>query len=260
MKKLTKEQIKGPDSFIKTVAEGYKVFDHYARWIAIAVGAVMAIGLGAIGWQKYRSSVEMEAQQAFYMADKAYTEAKKSFTPPPAADAKDKDAEAKADTNKSKTASGDPDQDYAAAIAGFRDVITKFPKTHASFLAALSMADIYVEHKGWDKALTALQSVRTGQGTKGLLEGAVTMMLGNVQANKGDCNAAIAAWDNVIKAKTLAYLKDEALLRQGQCYHKLGNREKAQEIYKQVNVAAGQKSTGQAARRYLRLLDLDGKE
>lgn len=259
MKKLTKEEIKGPDSFLKTMGTVYKSLQKYQRQIMLGVTVLVVAAVAVVGWQYFEHSREKEAQEKLYFATKKYEELQKKLDPLPVAGAagQNKNAKGKENSNPEPTkVTSDPQKDYGPVIDELHAVIDKYPRSHAAILSAVTLANLYTENQNWEAAISSLNLIPDLNKKSGLVAGLALLSLGNVYANKGDCDSAIGTWESLVKRDDMKYFESETWLRQGQCYQKIGESEKARELYKRVQSNNAGKPAALAASRYLRLLDL----
>jgi hypothetical protein len=258
VKKLTKEEIKSPDSFLKSMRELYKKIMIYRRQLLIGVTVLALVAAASLGWKSFQASQEEKAQVAYYKALKVYENQREKFEPIPSLeDPTKKKLENPAISKKeAEKATGDPQKDYGAAIGELQAVITTYPNSQAAILAAMTLSQIYQKVEHWGEAVGALEQIQDLKSKKGVVAYLALMTLGNNYANKGDCPSAIQVWESLASLSHAKYFEDEALLRQGLCYQKVGQLDKARDLYKRVQTASGDKPVGQSANHYLRLLDL----
>ena len=243
---------------LDAIEEGLQRFfgtvETYAQPLVSAVAVVLIVGIGFIGFDAYKGKQEDKAANALYSVEADYLKTKDAFEKgkfkDPTASAADKAADAK----EAKTATGDLTKDYGNIIPGLESVAKEYPKTSAGAQASLDLADIYTDYAQWDKAIAAAIVPTENLGADQLLYAIGQLSLGNAYAGKGDCQSAVGAYSKVF---TLSknFLKPDAYLKAGVCYDKLGQNDKASEMYKKASEDA-QSGTAQTARGLLRALEM----
>ena len=202
--------------------------------------ALVVIGLGVIGAIYVGQNKELKAQEDYFIIEKNYLEA---VTPP-------------AQNSKDPTKAEAP-KDLTFAKTGFENIITKYPKTKAAQMAALYLAKIYSSEKNDQKALDILQ--KNMSSSSDLISALIQQKVGQMQADLGKCDEAIATWEKIIKNSSIEFMHSEVKIQQALCYEQNKDYKKAEEILTNV---ANQKSdaqnpasgTGEQAEKYLRLL------
>lgn len=257
--KLTKEDVKSPDQVTKTLRQGFIWTTTHSNMVIGAVALFVVVGVGISIFGYFSSKKEMTQQEKYFVLEKNYTEAKRGFDEAARAElmaAQSKDKKAPAPTGKK--ASGDMQADYGTVIAGFEAFLNEDSSSKAAQMAALNLSDIYLTYKKNDEALSALQKVEKGLAKGDALTSLVWMQMGNVLANKNDCNGAVEKWENITKVKSLAFAHDEAKLRMGLCFESMNDLAKAETIYTELSGKQDPATTNFAASReaqkYLRLL------
>ncbi|KYG63911.1 hypothetical protein AZI86_13935 [Bdellovibrio bacteriovorus] len=257
--KLTKEDVKSPDQVTKTLRQGFIWTTTHSNMVIGAVALFVVVGVGISIFGYFSNKKEMTQQEKYFVLEKNYTEVKRGFDEAAraellAAQSKDK----KAPTPTGKKASGDMQTDYGTVIAGFEAFLNEDSSSKAAQMAALNLSDIYLTYKKNDEALGVLQKVEKGLDKDDALTSLVWMQMGNVLANKNDCNGAVEKWENITKVKSLAFAHDEAKLRMGLCFESMNDLAKAETIYTELSGKQDPATTNFAASReaqkYLRLL------
>jgi tetratricopeptide (TPR) repeat protein len=202
---------------------------------AIVGGALMAV-INGRGTQK-----ELAAQESYFAVEKKLMDLKAKQTPAAGPDG--------------QTAKAEP-VDFTQVKKDLEKVMADHPGSIAAQMAALHFAHLLVEEKNFDLALSTLQKVETKK--NGLVNTLVQQQIGQLQADKGNCNEAIAAWQKILERKEAAFIHDDLKIQQALCYSKINDLKKAEEILTNLaNKGVGDVSASQAskeAEKYLRLL------
>lgn len=253
---LPRIDIKNADQFQSTVASGLNWMEDNAKVVvALIVIAILAsIGYAGLQWVGRRN--ERQAQEAYYAAESKYTKLKegfdrakfKAFMPP---------TQENDPAVKETPATGDLAKDYGAVIGELEKVAKDHAGTAAGAQAGLLAADTYVSYDQPDKAIEVVQLAANKLKTNQTLQQLSVMMWGNALATKGDCEAALTRWQDVLKNEQAQFLHPDASLRSGLCLEKLGRADAAMEMYRKAS-AASESAAGSTARGFLRALEVKG--
>lgn len=147
--------------------------------------------------------------------------------------------------------------DYTQVKNELEKVISDFPGSIASQMAALHLANLLIEDKNTDAALTALQKVENN--SKGLVNTLVQQLIGQLLADKDKCPEAIVVWQKIINRKEAEFIHNETKIQQALCYTKTNDLKKAEEILtnlanQSVNPDMGKSASSKEAEKYLRLI------
>ena len=89
--------------------------------------------------------------------------------------------------------------------------------------------------------------------TLGLL---ATVLWGNALAAKDDCQGALGAWQKVLDSKSASFLQSDVSVRSGVCFEKLGQNDRAAEMYRKAAGATGESASSTTAKGLLRALEM----
>jgi len=236
VEKLTKEDIRGPDVFISNM-------HRFSEWAynnrKPLLGSLVLIAVLALAWAgigTYSAKQEDAAAETLFSAEKTLNKVDQSFEVPKA-DAQGKPIK---DAKAAAVPTGKIDVDYKDSIDQLKDVITRFPKTQSSVIAALDLARIYHDYNKYDDSisvLTTASTVANHPATRGL----VLQGLGLAYESKGDCARAVTQWQKIIDDKTMGPFQANSLIKQALCYEKLNQKDKAMEIYGRFDAAEAER-------------------
>lgn len=248
---------KKPDTFLKTLKTGYKWGVTHSQMVIGALALFFILGGGFTLWDHLKKDKEMTLQEEYYSLERGISDKKKAFS-----EAKAKLPE-KGETKPVATVEN-YDTDYLESVNKLQELALKNPGSRAALMAALQAVDLMLEFKKDKEALDFLMKVDVRK-ISDLLDALVVKQLGNIQANLGECNLAIASWNRVIVSKTNAFLYPDIRLRQALCYETLKDVAQAEKIYIELTqVTPGENSApeendlsaAKEAEKYLRLLQL----
>lgn len=260
VEKATDElNLKGADPVQQSLASGLDFFEENAKLLAVLVVVAILAGLGYVGFQYVQKRQERSAQDAYYAVEARFTKLKEGYDRAklqalmpgsvPPADAK----------NESKPASGNLEQDYGSVLGDLEKVAREHAGTTAGAQASILLGETYLEYKQPEKAVEIAQVSAKSLGA-GSLAGSLSRVLwGNALAAKGDCQAAVGVWQQVIDNKEASFLHPDVSLRSGVCYESLNQPEKAAEMYRKVTAEGGNSAAGQTAKGLLRALEMKPK-
>ena len=159
------------------------------------------------------------------------------------------DFDAKTDPNKLPEK---PGFDEIKGLASqFEQAILKHNSSSSATTAALDLGSIYSGYKKFDMAKNLLEKIKP---SGGVLSSLVNQQLATIMFELKDFKGAISSLDKITKSKDQAYLHPDALLKKGLAYYRLGDMEKSKAAFEQVAEEYTEKSTGQTAEKYLRVL------
>lgn len=208
--------------------------------LGLAAVAVLAGG-GATLLSIRSTQKEKAAQESYFAVEKKLNDLKKP--------------EAPVANKKEKTK---PEViDYTQVKKDLQKIMTDFPGSIASQMAALHFANILVDEKNTDAALATLQKVENKD--RGLVNTLVQQQIGQLLADKQKCPEAIAVWQKIIDRREAGFIHNETKLQQALCYTKLNDFKKAEEILtnlanQSANPGMSASASSKEAEKYLRLI------
>lgn len=244
-KKLTKEEIKGPDAFMRTMETTTKFVDQNAKPLAAVIILAVLIAVGYVVANFVHEHKENSAAQALFNPQNEYRKLHDQFEQAKAP------ADPKADPKAAKPipASGDLQKDYGPVVAGFENVIKEHSGTVAAGQAAVYLASIYQEYGKLDEAKSAVEKVLKDSPSNTLIFSVAHMVHGNILAAQGNCKDAVTSFETVKD-----FLSVDAAVKAGVCYEKLGQLDHAAEMYRKAS-SESDSSTSLAAKGYLKALE-----
>jgi predicted negative regulator of RcsB-dependent stress response len=251
-KKLGKDDIKGPDSFIATSDVVGLWIQKNRKLVFSVLGGLLVIGAAAGGWSWYLKFRETRAQEALYEVEsKIYKIQADLLSKNESTTQKDgKDT-------KIKASDKNIDSDYGSLLGDFDTKIKSNMGSKAALIGSIQLASIYMEYENFDKAHQILKEISPTAGKNGVFFGLVQMQLASVLAAMNKQEEAKALYDQVLKDKGSSFLHSEAILKLGLMEEKLGRLDQAKTHYLRASQEFSATDAGKAAKAYLRLIELD---
>ena len=253
---VDKETLKQPDMFVSTMDRGWSAVEKNRTLVTtivalLFIGAVAYVGMDLLGRRADR-----KAADDLYKIEAQYLKLKEGFERAKAEAAQPKDAKKPETTEPAAVAaSGDLQKDYGTVLPELEKVAEAHPGQAAGAQAAVIAADIYLEYKQPEKAVSVLDKVVEKQSSKELMYGVAHMLRGSALATKGDCNQAVTDWQKVIESQANKFLHPGALLKAGVCFENLKQNDKAAEMYRKVTQDHAESQAAQTAKTYLRAME-----
>ncbi len=246
-------EVKNADVVQEQLVEGFNWIEDNAKIVVAVIVIAVLGGLGYAGVQIVSNRQEKAAQNEYYKVEapflkkrEAFEKTKfKAFMP----------AES-ADKTPGEIATGDLAKDYGALITGLETTAKEYSGTAAGGQAAILTAQTYLDYKQPDKAVeyAELAATKLPKGhTLGLL---ATVLWGNALAAKDDCKGALGVWQKVLDTPAASYLQGDVSVRSGVCFEKLGQNDRALEMYRKASGATGGSASSSAAKGLMRALEM----
>lgn len=214
------------------------------QWkLVVGLFGVLTLAGALVTFLSYRSiQKEQLAQESYFAVEKKLLDLKNKKESQPT----DPKKEAKKEVI-----------DYSQVKIELEKVMSDFPGTVASQMAALHFANLLIEEKNIDVALAALQKAENN--SKGLVNTLVQQQIGQLLADKDKCSEAIAVWQKIINRKEAEFIHNETKIQQALCYTKTNDLKKAEEILtnlanQSANSDMSKSASSKEAEKYLRLI------
>lgn len=216
-----------------------------------AIGIFIVAGVAYSVYGYFDTKKETTAQETYYKVDHAYSEKKREF------------AQKNVTTFKAETL----EKDLGTIPEDFQKIINAQPHSQAAKMSALQLIEIYAQYGLTERAddiYKQLGNLKVSDLTSGLL----LFQKANILVNFDKCADAVSILDQLIKAETTSYFKNEAQLRKAICLEKLGQAADAEKIYTELSQIKNQKVDAKSepneseaqisseAQKYLRLMKM----
>lgn len=260
--KIKELDLKKPDAFVDKGQHLLQWIDKNTKLIVGIISLFVLLGAGVVSYKMFSDKKEVQAQEEYFLLDKSYSKKKSNFEA--AKNAKNEEAAKKNGKAKETTpavddnavmATGDLEKDFGVELNGFKEFSTRKAGLKAGDLAALQVADIYMTYDKYEEAKTWLADVVKKTNRNSLTGAMVINAYGTALANSGDCGSAISQWDSLAKVKDLNFMSDELSLKKAICYESMGDKAKAEELYKNIS-SKDSSALKKTAAQMLRLLSV----
>ncbi len=245
-------EVKDADQVQEKLVGGFNWLEDNSKIVVALIVIAVLGGLAYAGVQIVTNRQEKSAQADYYKAEAPFTKKKEAFEKSKFKAFMPANAEDKTPT---EVASGDISKDYGPLLTDLESVAKDHAGTAAGGQAALLAGQTYLEYKQPDKAIEYAQlagSKLPKDSTLGVLG---KVLWGNALSAKGDCQGALGVWQQVLDTKTAAYLHPDVSVRSGVCFEKMGQNDRALEMYRSASAVAESASAG-TAKGLLRALEL----
>ncbi|MEZ4546468.1 MAG: tetratricopeptide repeat protein [Thermodesulfobacteriota bacterium] len=196
--KYTEKELKGPDKFVSTVVSGFEYFADHSKKIVIGVGIVIVliiIGYIIAGMSGKKGDI---AGQKFSAAVAQYN-------------------------------SGSSEE----ALSEFAAIRDEYPNTPVASLAAYYAGLIQYENGNYDEAVAMLDTYTNSKNTERLLVQAAVLKKGIARYRQGRWQEAIDYFEIINNDPSSPY-GSQSKLQTALSYEKMGQPEKAREIYQNL--------------------------
>jgi TolA-binding protein len=242
-KKLTKEEVRGPDMFISSSDKALEFIERHSRAVVsiFVVGVVLGLAYVIMSYVDQRR--ESSAAESIYSAEAELQKARgkeegiSKFIP-------------EAVSNE------DYQKRFAGPVANIEAAIESHADTRASLVAALNLSFFLVQQKQYAEALKALEKTKFQPKSSDLMAGFWNMHRGLVYLENKDTAKAQAAYEAVLHSDGLKVFHSEAMLKLGYCKELSGQKDQARELYEKVSREFPRTEAAQSAQQYLRVMQL----
>lgn len=245
-KKLSKEEVRGPDAFISTSDKVGKWIEKHKVPVFSVFGALLIIGAANVAWTKYSGYREASAQEALYSIE---AKIKKKQ-----ADIAKEQTENK---DKAPAAERNLEADFGPLLGEYGSKIKDLQGSKASLIGALHLAALYMDYRDFEKAHGFLADVVSQAGKTGTFFALLHMQYGTALTALEKHEEAKGEFQLVLNDPGSSFLHAEAVLKLGLVEEKLGNMDQAREHYTRANQEFSATDAGRTAKGYLRLMELE---
>ena len=255
-KSLTKDDLRGPDPFRRLMYFIWKSIQAYKQLVWLFLALIFIAPISWTAWSIYQDHRETQAQDDYFLVEKALLEKQKDFAEAKFQDKdqKDKQKDDQKTDQKKNLATGDLEKDFGEQIKAFKAVAVEHHGTVAAQLAAINIIALYNEYESSKKALDLVPLFKKQKRGKGLFDALLTVQIGNLLAGANDCKGALSEWEKVLNNPQWEYAYSQVRLRMGTCYESLKQKDKAKQFFELVKKEEASTPVGRLADRYLRTL------
>jgi tetratricopeptide (TPR) repeat protein len=131
-------------------------------------------------------------------------------------------------------AKADPSSGNTAAIKGYKDLITRYPRSDAAVTAYYRLGNLYFSRQEFDTAIGAYQEFLKEAPPQSDLITLANSGLGNCQEAKKDFNKALEFYEKAMKTNTASSFEALNYSNVARIYEELKNPAKAAEFYRKA--------------------------
>jgi predicted negative regulator of RcsB-dependent stress response len=241
--KLSKHDVRDPDAMTQELKKGFEWTRHHVNLVLIFIGVFIVAGASWTAYNYASEQAETKAQESYFKAEKAFLKKRDSFAPQ-----KPEMGEKPAEPAVS---SGNFETDFADSLPAMNKIITDFPNSAASKMAALLLASEAMQYKNFAYAQKTLSEVKLGSD---LLSAMVLLETGKAIAGSGNCAYAQDFYNRALFTNKASVIAPDIHLQQGLCFEATGEKVKAEESYNKVLAESKESPFAHSAENYLRLM------
>jgi lipopolysaccharide biosynthesis regulator YciM len=252
-KKLTKEELKSPDLFIKEAKTVFHYIEEHAKLLGFVTAVLFITGISYAIYDFVKDKTEKTAQVSLFEARKKKDDILRDLQKE--ADKKKEASDKAAGKKKGEKQAEQPVEEAPfnqEVVAAYQSVVSKHPKSRAAAVAAIELSDYYLIYDKKSEALEALSKVTS---TDDFHAGLLRLQKGRALEANGKCQEAIAEWSGVVSNKNLVYWYGDVLLKLAICYEQLKDTQNAKATYDRIVTEFADSSAAAQAKKYKRLLE-----
>ncbi|NQZ00709.1 MAG: tetratricopeptide repeat protein [Bdellovibrionales bacterium] len=257
-KKLTKEEVKGPDAFQSAADQVSKFLSENWKPMAAVISVVVAGSLGMVVKQSLDKAAEESAQVQIYPAIKQLGEVQQKISelenPLPEFGEDGKPVSKKTpEVDKAKVA--ELEKELGEKANQLEKLISENSGTTSAEIATLNLTGFYIAKEQYDKAKPILERIlpETQKGTTNY--GIVRSQLASVLSYTGDSKQASMLLQEIVDDTSLVYFHGDALVKLGVLHYENKDFEKAKVSLLRAKTEFASFTSGKIAAQYLRWLD-----
>ena len=229
----------------------------------ILIISAVIIGVGVIwgGVQNYKASNESQAMSDFFPISQklkekkdAFNQAKMEIENKKADKSKDKKNNTEEAASTATLATGDLDKDYGSEVQAYQNFITQKASSRAGVMAALELAELFVEYNKFTEAEAQLESIASQFNKDAFVGSLLQMRLAQIYTHNKKCDKAIGLYENILKLAESKHLHAEALLKMALCQDDLGKKQEAISNLERIEKEFSGTSSAENAAKYLRFI------
>lgn len=237
-KKLSKDEIKGPDAFVATTDRIIEKLNEYKSIVFIVLGIAFLAGATKVGIDLVDSAKESKAQTKLFHFQNQVVKIRQDLNK---TGIEEKSAQAF-------------DKHYGSVAGEWKAAIGGLKNTVAAQASAIELAFFAGEFKKPEMAKEVLLSVASEVKPDQFLYGLVLNQLGTVYSTLGDCNSSIGYFDKVLSAQGQGHIFPDVLLNKSVCLGVLGKTDESRSLLERIKDEYSETNAARSATSYLRLL------
>lgn len=252
-KKLTKEEVKRSDIFIRITDHTIAWIEKHGKSIAMTILVFAMAGAAYVGYEAKLKSDEKKAQATLYSLRTQGEKLEVSFK-----SEKKTDEEGGVGASQEATPTLDFNQHFAPLIKEYTQFFADYRKTNSEKVGYLQLADLYAQNERWEEATKLLEKGLKLTDKRDFYYGLLAIKLSQVQMSSKAFDHAVKTLETISGQPEQKHLHAESLLRIGLCYSLQSNGEKAKQYFERVERDFANSDAAKSAKNYLRLMALEG--
>lgn len=252
-KKLTKEEISGPDAF-QSAAETVSKFLH-DNWkiFAVGLGALAIVGVGLVGYQGVQQAGEEAAQAELYPALKSLADIERELLQLEQKPAKE-DKKDSAET-KPKKSKDELDSELDSKAKALTALIQQHKGTKSAEIASLNLTGFLIDKEKYESAASILTELipQTKKGSASF--GIARSQLASALSHLGQTEKAIGMLQEIIADPKLSYFHGDSLVKLGVLQMEAGDADGARSSLLRAKTEFSNVTSGKVAGKYLRWIE-----
>ncbi|MEK6554264.1 MAG: tetratricopeptide repeat protein [Bdellovibrionota bacterium] len=226
--------------------------------VALFIG-VLVIGGVLAGYQAYSSARENKAQETLFEIE-ADLEKKQQALFEVENKQKQEASKNKA-AKKTETAAPvrNPEtlqKDLGEPLTRLVSFIDQNKGSKASYMAAMTASDLYLEYKDPSQAAQLLEKVAPHVNKKDLFYGLLNSQLALAYSNANECPKAVDVYDDIIDSEAQKHIHAQMILRKGVCLMSMKEYDKAKAAFRQAKTDFPDSVSGKSAESFERLINV----
>lgn len=265
--KIDKKTLKEPDAFVSLSDHVFAWIEKQARWIGLAVLALLLVGLGSVGLNFYQGKAEGAAANALFGPEAELKKAETKVREDRAKKvqeltemSKGKDKKQKSKPNPELVRPADYAKDYEPAVKKVKEQIQLHSNRKAALVSAMNLSSFLLQQKQYAEALEVARIPTYQPSQKDMLNGFWQMHRGLIFIENEKFDEAIKTYQTVTESPGLKPFHPEAWLKLGIALELKGDAVKARQTYEKIGREFPNTDASSSAQQYLRLLELKSQQ
>lgn len=265
-KKLSKKDVKGLDKFQKNAEFILGFFKNFKKIIFITLGITVIGGFSVALFLHLKEKNEIKSQEKYYSIKKEYDQILRKIEDELSKNKKQDNTSSKSkELLKGLNIEDDIEIQFTEELyqEKFKDIainlnnfIQEHKNTYASYLALLTLSDLYNKFEKYQIGLDLLKKNDKCFNNKSLLCGLVLFQLANFyMQNEKNCEKSLKIWEKITKNENWKTLHPNSYLYSGLCYQETNAFDKARSIYKKIQAKYVDTYSAKLANIYLRYMN-----
>ncbi|MBX7231604.1 MAG: tetratricopeptide repeat protein [Bdellovibrionales bacterium] len=239
------EKIVGPSSSHETFTELFVSWLEKYSQVILALGiTIFAIALVWLGYGQWMNYREKKASTVIYKLQSELDQLKSNFS--------------KLEGEKKKSLDVDFMKTYGEKVHELKHAIYDYPHSNAAIIAALDLGTFLSKNKLTNQAIDLLKQLKVKNNET--LAAMLDFKIATLEMDERNYKESLALLEKIGANKNYSFLHGEALVKKGLALQKLGQFERAREIFQRIGVEYPDSESSRLAKGYLRLMLLEQRK